>query len=129
MRNSQIIISINFHKCSKLVSVDPGDAKVLPLPLHDACWKVQDRRHFPARQRDWARTFQGPVAIPRKLHQRPLKIWTYHSFFCKYNLGPSLKIEYLKSGWEYQRASFIGLKFGISRITRLWFQVFKWLHL
>ena len=49
--------------------------------------------------------------------------------FCKYNQGPSLKIEYLKSGWEYQRASFIGLKFGISRITRLWFQVFKWLHL
>ena len=63
------------------------------------------------------------------LKQGPLKIWTYHSFFCKYNLGPSLKIEYLKSGWEYQRASFIGLKFGISRITRLWFQVFKWLHL
>ena len=61
--------------------------------------------------------------------QGPLTIWTYHSFFCKYNLGPSLKIEYLKSGWEYQRASFIGLKFGISRITRLWFQVFKWLHL
>ena len=49
--------------------------------------------------------------------------------FCKYNLGPSLKIKYLESGWEYQRASFIGLKFGISRITRLWFQVFKWLHL
>ena len=49
--------------------------------------------------------------------------------FCKYNLGPSLKIEYLKSGWEYQGASFIGLKLGISRITRLWFQVFKWLHL
>ena len=63
------------------------------------------------------------------LCQGPLTIWTYHSFFCKYNLGPSLKIEYLKSGWEYQRASFIGLKFGISRITRLWFQVFKWLHL
>ena len=59
-------------------------------------------------------------------------LWRYGHitpFFCKYNLGPSLKIEYLKSGWEYQRASFIGLKFGISRITRLWFQVFKWLHL
>ena len=66
---------------------------------------------------------------PGWVSQGPLTIWTYHSFFCKYNLGPSLKIEYLKSGWEYQRASFIGLKFGISRITRLWFQVFKWLHL
>ena len=61
--------------------------------------------------------------------QGPLTIWTYHSFFCKYNLGPSLKIKYQENGWEYQRASFIGLKFGISRITRLWFQVFKWLHL
>ena len=49
--------------------------------------------------------------------------------FCKYNQGPSLKIEYLKSGLEYLCTSFIGLKFGISRITRLWFQVFKWLHL
>ena len=63
------------------------------------------------------------------LRQGPLKIWTYHSFFCKYNLRPSLKIEYFQSAWEYQRASFIGLKFGISRITRHWFQVFEWLHL
>ena len=63
------------------------------------------------------------------ISEKSTKPWTYHSFFRKYNLGPSLKIEYLESGWEYQITSFIGLKFGISRITRLWFQVFKWLHL
>ena len=73
-----------------------------------------------------------PLAANKKslwFCQGPLTIWTYHSFFCKYNLGPSLKIEYLESRGEHQRSSFIGLKFGISRITRLWFQVFKWLHL